>query len=79
MSEVIRGGAQAQTDAESDVEYFIASISGLYVGQLDADELSAFDRLCADGLMRRSYDGAAGFLGLAKCARTALRKANGGE
>ena len=44
----------------------LARLAGLYVGQLDADELAAFDAACRDGTARRVYEGAGGFLGLAK-------------
>jgi hypothetical protein len=39
---------------------------GLFVGMLDGNELAAFNRLCEAGAARRTYEGAAGFMGLAK-------------
>lgn len=44
----------------------VARVNGFFVGFLDDDELAAFDRLCADGQARRLYQGAGGFMGLAK-------------
>lgn len=44
----------------------IQRAEGLFVGQLDADELRLFDAACEEGIAHRSYEGAAGFLGLAK-------------
>ena len=41
-------------------------IDGLYVGQLDAEELQAFEQAIADGNAQRVYVGASGFMGLAK-------------
>lgn len=39
---------------------------GLFVGQLDDGELEAFNRLVGARLAMRSYEGGAGFMGLAK-------------
>lgn len=44
----------------------ISWCDGLFVGMLDSRELAKFDALCERGLARRSYEGAGGFLGLAK-------------
>jgi hypothetical protein len=44
----------------------VRSVSGLFVGQLDAPELEAFEVGVREGWTRRVYIGAAGFLGLAK-------------
>jgi hypothetical protein len=41
-------------------------IEGLFVGQLTARELRTFERAVADGEARRSYEGVAGVMGLAK-------------
>ena len=41
-------------------------IDGLHVGLLNDDELAWFDAECAAGRARRSYEGAAGFMGIAK-------------
>lgn len=41
-------------------------IEGLFVGQLDGRELRMFERAIADGEAWRSYEGVAGFLGLAR-------------
>lgn len=38
---------------------------GLFVGQLSEEELEVFDKLVKVGLARRSYEGGAGFMGLA--------------
>jgi hypothetical protein len=40
--------------------------SGLFVGQLDDAELKTFERAVASGIARRAYEGASGFMGLAK-------------
>jgi hypothetical protein len=44
----------------------ILRLEGLFVGQLNADELLLFDAAVTAGLAFRAYEGAAGFLGLAK-------------
>jgi hypothetical protein len=44
----------------------LESIEGLFVGQLDEREMRTFERAIADGEARRSYEGSAGFMGLAK-------------
>jgi hypothetical protein len=41
-------------------------IDGFFVGQLDANELRTFTRAVQDGEAVRSYEGGAGFMGLAK-------------
>lgn len=41
-------------------------IEGLFVGQLNERELKVFERAVEDGEARRSYEGGAGFMGLAK-------------
>jgi hypothetical protein len=46
----------------SDLE----QIEGLFVGQLDARQMRTFERAVEDGEAFRSYEGAEGFLGLAK-------------
>ncbi|GBU18081.1 MULTISPECIES: hypothetical protein [Methylobacterium] len=43
---------------------------GLFVGQLDADEYAAFQRMCRQGLVERRYPGLAGFMGLATITLT---------
>lgn len=39
---------------------------GLFVGILDENQLEEFNQAVKDGKARRSYEGAAGFMGLAK-------------
>jgi hypothetical protein len=46
----------------SDLE----QIDGLFVGQLDEREMRTFERAVQDGEAVRSYEGGAGFMGLAK-------------
>ena len=41
-------------------------IEGLFVGSLDDYELWLFEHAVADGMAVRSYEGGAGFMGLAK-------------
>jgi hypothetical protein len=41
-------------------------IEGLFVGQLSDAEMRVFERAVADGEARRSYEGGAGFIGLAR-------------
>lgn len=41
-------------------------IEGLFVGQLSDEEMLTFERAVEEGLARRSYEGPAGFMGLAK-------------
>lgn len=45
-------------------------IEGLFVGQLDERELRTFERAIEDGEARRSYEGGAGFMGLARVRLT---------
>ena len=45
-------------------------IEGLFVGQLDERELRTFERAIEDGEAQRTYEGAAGFMGLAKVRLT---------
>jgi hypothetical protein len=51
----------ADTDEEN-----IQMLDGLFVGQLDEEELALFEIAIKDGKAARSYEGVAGFLGLAK-------------
>lgn len=46
----------------SDLEH----IEGLFVGQLTEREMRTFERAIQDGAAVRSYEGGAGFMGLAK-------------
>jgi hypothetical protein len=48
----------------------LAGLDGLFVGQLDQDETRLLDDACAQGLARYSYEGAAGFMGLARVRLT---------
>lgn len=57
--------AEQAAQHAADLEY-IRHADGLFVGILDAGELCAFERLVIAGLARRKYEGAAGFIGLAK-------------
>lgn len=41
-------------------------IKGLFVGQLDEAEMKMFERAVSDHRAYRSYEGGAGFMGLAK-------------
>ena len=41
-------------------------LEGLFVGQLSDDELKLFEQAIKDGRAKRWYNGAAGFMGLAK-------------
>jgi hypothetical protein len=41
-------------------------IEGLFVGQLDDYEMWLFEHAVTDGMAERSYEGGAGFMGLAK-------------
>jgi hypothetical protein len=54
----------------------VAELSGLYVGQLDQDELQAFERAVSDGLAFRSYNGPSGMMGVAKVAIKTVVRAN---
>lgn len=39
---------------------------GMFVGMLDEDEAAVLPELISEGLVRRSYEGAGGLMGLAK-------------
>lgn len=41
-------------------------LDGVYVGFLDKGELWLFEKAVSDGMASRSYEGAGGFMGLAK-------------
>lgn len=41
-------------------------LDGLFVGQLEPEEIDLFEQAIERGMARRSYEGAAGFMGLAK-------------
>ena len=49
---------------------FVRQIDGLFVGQLSDEELQSFDAAVAAGLAERSYEGGAGFMGVAKVRAT---------
>ena len=44
----------------------LSEMGGMLVGLLDADELTLFEMAVQDGRAYRSYEGASGFMGLAK-------------
>lgn len=50
---------------------FLSRIEGLFVGMLDEAEAREFERLVKAGVAARSYEGAGGFMGLAKVRRMA--------
>lgn len=45
-------------------------LEGLFVGQLNERELKIFETAIKDGEAQRSYEGGAGFMGLAKVRLT---------
>lgn len=53
-------------EKDHEAERTLIHIDGLFVGQLSADELEAFTRLERLGKAYRSYEGVAGFMGLAR-------------
>ena len=57
------------TRTEADLDY-VRPVVGLHVGLLIEQEMAAFNRLVELGLAYRSYEGASGFLGLAKVRLT---------
>ena len=44
----------------------VKQLDGLYVGQLDEDQMELFEVAVERGYARRSFDGPGGMLGLAK-------------
>lgn len=56
---------RAHAEQQADIA-LIEPLDGLSVGQLTIPELEALGRLVRAGLADRSYEGVAGFLGLAK-------------
>ena len=44
----------------------VTRLDGLFVGQLNEDELLLFELAIKEGLAYRSYEGGASFMGLAK-------------
>lgn len=48
------------------MKYAISQLQGLYIGQLDPDELLLFEAAVEAGIAFRDYSGRAGFLGCAK-------------
>ena len=57
----------------------LAKMNGLFVGQLDPDELRVFNSAVEAGYARRSYEGSSGFLGLAKVRIAVLAQTEKGE
>lgn len=56
----------------------VHEMEGMFVGMLDDAEIRALDQAISLGLARRSYEGGAGLMGLAKVrlnAGTAVRQA----
>ena len=41
-------------------------LDGLFVGQLDSEEMKEFNKAIEEGTAYRSYEGMSGFMGLAK-------------
>lgn len=54
------------SDWSDDMRGMISPFDGWFTGQLDPAERQIFDDACKEGIARRSYEGAAGFMGLAK-------------
>ena len=52
--------------ATDDDRMMALRVAGLYVGQLDPDELEAFKRCVDEGSARRDYHGVGGLMGMAK-------------
>lgn len=57
-------------DRITDYLEIVERVAGLYVGQLDEEEMAALDRCVKTGEAKRSYEGLAGSLGLAKVRLT---------
>jgi len=53
-------------DENVDARRTVQSLDGLYVGQLDAEEMLAFNIGIREGFACREFRGAGGLLGLAK-------------
>ena len=53
-------------DASTCARDIVRGVDGLYVGQLDRDEMDAFEEGIREGFARRCYSTGAGFLGCAK-------------
>lgn len=51
---------------QDDMRDMVRPFEGWFTGQLDEAERQIFDDACKEGLARRSYEGAAGFMGLAR-------------
>jgi hypothetical protein len=58
-----RESTEIQMNAD---ERLLSGVNGIFVGLLDDEEVKALDRLVAQGRARYVYQGAAGFMGLAK-------------
>lgn len=56
------------SECTADLRDFVSHNAGLYVGQLNDDEMRMFNESVRRGLAYRQYAGAAGFMGLAKIA-----------
>lgn len=68
--------SQANDTWQDDMRNMVRPFEGWFTGQLDEAERRIFDDACNEGLARRSYEGAAGFMGL---ARVRLAKVEGQE
>lgn len=64
-------GIVSLTDEQKDI---INRLDGIFVGQLDHVEMSAFESAIKAGYAKRSYDGAGGWLGLAKVKLERLKE-----
>lgn len=67
-----------KTDQERDADTrFLRENTGLHVGLLNRDEMARFHRLVHEGLAQRTYEGAAGLLGVAKVGRVVIGYGDG--
>jgi hypothetical protein len=57
------GGTMNSTNADIETT---KRLDGMFVGMLTNEEIDSFDRCVMDGIATRSYEGAGGFMGLAK-------------
>lgn len=52
--------------SEAQAIELLKNLNGIHLGLLDDEEIEALDLLCSKGKAKRLYEGACGFMGLAK-------------
>lgn len=62
-----------------ELSAMVERLDGIFVGMLTDDEITQLNDAVARGLARRSYEGVAGFMGLAKIRAVGVDAQEDGE